>query len=109
MLENIKMLLGIDLADTSKDGIIQFHISSVTTKILNYINQDSLPQQLQHIVIELVVEKMNDKDKVKSIARGDTTITYSDANYNKMTGAGGADFLKDYKGELNKFRKVKCI
>ena len=113
MLENIKMLLGISDDDTSKDKLINYYISSISTKILNYTHRTELPKELEHIVEEIAVYKIsnNEGNKVKSIARGDTTITYADQNYNKLTGAGGADFINNYSDELDRFvvRKVRML
>ena len=114
MLGNVKMLLGIADDDTSKDKLINYYINSISTKILNYTHRTELPKELEHIVEEITVDKIKNSEngnKVKSIARGDTTITYADQNYNKLTGAGGADSINNYSNELDRFivKKVRML
>lgn len=98
MLETIKMLLCVE--DTSKDAIINFHIQSITQKILNYCNITELPIELETIVIEKVVSSISDKKDVKSESMGSVSKTYADKQTN---------ILDDVTPQLNRFRKVRFI
>lgn len=92
------MLLGVE--DTSKDAIINFHIQSITQKIINYCNIKELPYELENIVVEKVVSVMSDNKDVKSESMGSVSKTYADKQTN---------ILDDVTPQLNRFRKVRFI
>lgn len=97
MLEHIKMLLTI--SDISKDDLINYHIEVVTNKILNFTGQDALPTSLQYIVEEIVVDRINGKQRnVKTVNNGTTTIEYSNTNE-----------LQPYEKELSRYKTMKVI
>jgi len=45
VLEIVKMLLGMDISDTSKDNLLNHFIKKATDIILGYCNIDALPEQ----------------------------------------------------------------
>jgi len=97
VLDKVKMLLGIE--DDSKNDLINYHIESVTQKILNYTGQDTLPEGCNYIVIELVVARMKGTSQnVKTITRGDVSITYESTQE-----------LKPYEKELSNYMTVRII
>ncbi|QEK11690.1 hypothetical protein FQB35_04550 [Crassaminicella thermophila] len=98
MLEEIKRLLGY--TSIEYDIVIDHYINGVTQKILNYCNISELPKELEHVVVEKVVAIMKDEKSVKTVTRGDTTITYQD---------GEIDLIDNIKSQLNRFRKVKFV
>ncbi len=110
-LRKAKILLGIK--DNSKNELLSFIFESVEQKILNYCNREDFPKELEFILIEIVCDqyKQSDTDggKVASVKRGDTQITYQQSNFNALTGSGGADFIKNYKTQLNRYRKVGTV
>lgn len=108
MLEKIKRRLKIE--DNLSDAIIEDFIEEATQRILNYCNISELPNELEFVVIQIVQDMFKENNQqVESITRGDITIKYVTENYNKLTGAGGADFLNNYIGILNKFRRVRLL
>lgn len=97
MLEDIKMLLSI--TDTSKDELINYHIGVVTKKILNYTGQITLPMNLEYVVVEVVVNRMNGTaNNTKSVTRGDIKIEYQNT-----------EELQPYEKELSNFKTVRII
>lgn len=108
MLEKIKRRLKIE--DNLSDVLIEEYIEEATQRILSYCNINELPNELEFVVIQIVIDLLKENEKqIESITRGDTTIKYVNENYNKLTGAGGAEFLKNYIGILNKFRRVRLL
>lgn len=97
MLEKIKLLL--EITDNSQDEKINYYISSVTQKVLNYINQETLPTQLNYVVEEIVINRLEGKaSNIKQINRGDVTISYETTNE-----------LQPYEKELSTFKTVRIV
>lgn len=114
-LEKLKKLLGIPLDDNSKDFLLEFTLDKARDMILNYCHISEVPQGLENIMIGIAMdlyrsENLGNEEKslgsISSISEGDTTVSYSSNNYNTAIGAGGADFIKNYKIQLNKYRKL---
>ncbi len=57
MLEEIK--LSLELGSSDKDKLLESFILRSTTQVLNYIKKDTLPIELEYIVIELVIARYN--------------------------------------------------
>lgn len=111
-LERLKLILGIEGAD--QDALLTFLLQSTERKILNYCNIPELPAELEDVLVEITADAYRfrqrdvDEGKVSQMSIGDTTIQYSEGeNFNLMTGAGGADFLKNYKAQLSRYRKLR--
>ncbi|MEF9952204.1 MAG: phage head-tail connector protein [Clostridium sp.] len=110
MLEKIKSLLGIKRDDTSRDAIISFIIDDVTEIIKNYCGVDLVPPGLNNTVIRMAIdiyrnENLGEEEgpvgSISSITEGDTSVSYKGATSDYTT-----SMLKNYKTQLNRFRKV---
>ena len=55
LLNRIKTLLGV----TDNDELIDEIIELTKSKILNYINEEELPKELEFILIELAIQRFN--------------------------------------------------
>lgn len=89
MLDNIKLMLGIEDSDASKDKIINLYIKKVTQLVLNECNILELPVALEGFVedkVKAVVEATGivnngggstNTGEIKSVTRGDTKIEYN--------------------------------
>lgn len=101
MLEKIKIILGIDENNTESDIILNLMIEDTTTAILNYCNIKQLPEQLEYVVRQIVVDSFNNEagNNVASIKRGDTQITYA-------TPIDINQFNQKQLSSLNRFRKI---
>lgn len=117
MLKNLKLLLG-QKGDENND-FLMLQLDTVVQKVLNYCHREDLPEGLELVVAEMTANVVRSslssqgesgEQKVVSIKRGDTTIQYSSGeSYNAMTGAGGADFIKNYIAQLNAYRRLKTL
>lgn len=105
-----KSLLGILKEDISKDHILTFIATDVEETIKNYCNLTEIPIGLKNTAIRMAVdlyrnENLGEEDvplgSISSITEGDTTVSYkSSASEFKNT------LLKDYKQQLNRYRKL---
>lgn len=109
-LEKLKALLGIDIEDTSKDTILEFTIENVTEIILNHCNVEEVPEGLYTTAYRMCIdlyrnENLGDESSplgsISSISEGDTSTSFR-SNVAEFKDS----LLKDYKKQLNKYRKV---
>ncbi|UZQ49855.1 phage head-tail connector protein [Clostridium kluyveri] len=111
MLENIKMLLGISDDDTSKDKLINYYINIITTKVLKYCKLDELVsglnQFIENKVFSIIKSMDNTAGDVKSVQRGDTTISYNQ----QKTPFETVELTASEKEELDEYkvRKVRML
>lgn len=109
-LERLKKLLGI--ADDSKDELLQFTIDNVTDMVLNYCNIPEVPEKLENIILSMCVDKYRaeslgsetSQGAVKSISEGDVSVSYGSAY--SVSDNPGMEFLKGYKAQLDRFRRL---
>ena len=136
MLENIKLILGLDKEDY--DNIINLFITKVTKRVEGYCNiediyelaeneQDALLEFIEDKVTNIIAYKLSqagenvdgsttltpeNQGAIKSITRGSVGIEY---NYDSVTAdSGGASAAKsspeltdDEKEYLNQFRRCR--
>lgn len=110
MLEKLKILLGIE--DNSKDYVLQLTIDIVTDMVLNYCHIKEIPSGLENVVVSMCIDKYraenygqeNSEGKVKSISEGDVSVSFASAF--SVSENPSMEFLKNYKSQLNIYRKV---
>lgn len=109
-LDKLKQLLGIELTDTSKNFIIQFTIDDVQETILNYCHLDELPSGLINTAYRMSMDLYKNENlgseetalgSISSISEGDTST-----NFRSSASEFKDSLLKDYKTQLNKYRKL---
>lgn len=106
----LKRLLGIPEGDTSQDLPLEFIIDDVMETILNYCNLEELPAGLTNTAYRMAIdiyryERPGDPGApvtVASISEGDTSTSFTSA-----ADALNGDLLKDYQGQLNRYRKLR--
>jgi hypothetical protein len=117
MLENIKMLLGIQAGDTSKDPVINYWINYYTKMVLKYTHQDTLNADIESIIEQMVIIKCGgigsegktdtqDGDNVKSITRGDYQIVYKDKKSDIEIHTSLDSIAINFQGQLNLWRRL---
>jgi hypothetical protein len=100
----------LNLTNNNHDELIQYHLDCISQSITNFCNLNSLPSELDHIVIQKAVKILApilapleptipqaEVGEVKRIQRGDTTIEY----------ATETSILDDIKPQLYRFRKLR--
>ena len=111
-LEKIKMLLGISAENTSEDAALCFILDDVRETILNYCNIEELPKELENIVLSMCVDKHRAESlgseaaqgSVKSLSEGDVSVSYGSAY--SVSENPAMEFLKGYRDQLDRFRKL---
>lgn len=58
MLENLKMLLGLE-NDDSKDDLLSLIINSVTARLKLLLGGVEPPEELEHIIVDVAVARFN--------------------------------------------------
>lgn len=106
----LKRLLGIPEGETSQDASLEFIIDDVTETILNYCNLEELPAGLINTAYRMAMDlyrydRPGDSDvpvTVAAISEGDTSTSFTSA-----ADALNGGLLKDYQGQLNRYRKLR--
>ncbi len=109
-ITRIKELLGVPVENTSQDVSLTFIADIVEETVLNYCNLDKLPDGLKNTCLRMAVdlyryEKPTESGvplRVASITEGDTATSFSVLN-DVLKGT----ILKDYKGQLNRYRRMR--
>lgn len=100
MLENIKMLLGIE--DSTQDKFISYHIETVIQAVCNLIKEDTLPAELTGVVERKVIQLIQnglDANRITQIDRGDYKVKFS------FESKSPKSLLSDCMGDLKPFMK----
>ncbi|WP_045905939.1 phage head-tail connector protein [Clostridium botulinum] len=109
-LEKLKKLLGIALDDDSKDFLLEFALEDVEQIVKDYCHMKEIPEALNTTVLKMTIdmyrnenlgEEENSLGSISSISEGDTSVSYrsSIAEFKDS-------LIKDYKAQLNKYRKL---
>ena len=123
ILTNAKILLNINLGDNSKDELLTMLINITKTKVLNYCNLESLPEELEFTVAEMVASLFTSYGvsteqvstvaegvavgKVKKESLGDYSVEYDVSASSAKKAVTPETVLYDYVSQLNKFRKLR--
>ena len=109
-LSKLKLLLGIDVSDHDDKLLLVWDM--LVAQVLAYLGRrdNNLPPALESIVLQMAVDYLSQNNmgieiikttNVRSIARGDTTITY-----NLADAKSAGDFIALYGDLLWPFRRV---
>ncbi len=76
MLELMKLLLGIDATDTSKDSILNHYLNKARNIILGYCNVELLDSKYDEIVIDygVYLYKNKDLEGIESKTEGEKSV-----------------------------------
>lgn len=110
-LEKLKALLGIPQEDNSKDTALVFVMDQVEEIILNYCCVAEVPRGLLHTAYRMAMdiyraESVGEAEPVTvtSITEGDTSTSFGRSGF--MQAIQGT-ILKDYKAQLNCYRRLR--
>lgn len=116
----LKMLLGIECNDDSKNNIMQYILNNVKDMVKNYCRIETIPVELRNIMLHMAVDVYRTElfgqeeltGTVKSISEGDVSVVFNSSGSGEYPSAtllnsyGGMTFLKNYAMQLDKFRKI---
>ncbi|WP_182185556.1 phage head-tail connector protein [Pectinatus frisingensis] len=108
--DKLKSLLGIELADTSRDNILEFIIDDVIENVINYCNIEELPSGLEHTAYRMAIDLYRNENvgneesaaAVSSIEEGDTTVQFRKSVDEDFKNT----LLKNYIPQLNRYRRI---
>ena len=118
-LSKVKALLGIQTED--HDAILEYVIQTVEKMVLRYINWDTIPEDLENVLVVMCVSYYKSAGlgnssattgPVTSVKRGDVQTTFatgsgSSGSANTFNlGADNGEFF-GWKTVLNEYRKVR--
>lgn len=118
-LSKVKALLGVQTED--HDAILEYVIQTVEKMVLRYINWDTLPEDLENVLVVMCVSYYKSAGlgnssattgPVASVKRGDVQTTFatgsgSSGSANTFNlGADNGEFF-GWKTVLNEYRKVR--
>lgn len=106
--EKLKSLLGI--TGDEKDVLVGFAIENAEETVKNYCHIEEVPEGLSNTVIRMAMDIYRKEQPgesetplaVKSISEGDTSTSFGTPE----TGGYAESVLKDYKIQLNRYRRV---
>ena len=107
-VEKLKGLLGV--TDGDKDLHVEFALEHAEDIVKNYCNIGEIPAGLNSTVFRMAAELYRNEQygesgvpqTVKSISEGDTSTSFGTIE----TTGYAQSLLKDYKKQLNRYRKV---
>lgn len=110
-VQTLKMLLGIDGDDTSKDALLTFALGNVEEIIKNYCHVMRVPDGLSHTALRMAADLYRNEGfggaeagsgKATSIKEGDSQVnfggTYDDGFATSL--------LKNYEPQLRRYRRL---
>ena len=59
MLENLKIMLGIDLDDTSIDDRLRLILSNTTSRLKMLLGGVDVPEEMEYIILEVATARYN--------------------------------------------------
>ena len=98
MIEDIKVMLEIN--NTDSDPVLNIMIRDATKAVCLYCHRSTLPENLEFVVRELVINKVKSDNNVQSVKRGDTQINYATA----ITADG---FTQLHYSAMNHYRRFR--
>ena len=110
-LAKFKKLLGIDSVEKSKDFELQYILDDVEDRVLDYCHIEELPAGLKNTCYRMAIdlyrnENIGQEERdtvVTSLSEGDTSTSFKVKDQDK---AYLESILKDYRLQLNRYRKL---
>lgn len=104
----------LEITGTDKDALLNLLIKLTGTKALNNMNQTVMPDDFQPVLIEMThdvyrlreAEKGEQVQTVSSVSDNGQSVSYKDSSFDKAL-QQVVSVLKDYEGQLVRFRKAR--
>ena len=104
LLNRVKVLLGI--TNNDNEELLREIIEITKSKILNYVNEAELPNELEFVLVELAIKRFN---RIGSEGFTSETVDGKTMSYEESEFEGYKKYLDDYicKNNINKgFRLI---
>lgn len=88
MLQNLKLLLGIDPDDTSLDAKLLLIISTATSRLKILLGGIEPPESMEHIIMEVAVIRFNriGSEGLSSHTVEGESLSFSDGDFSGFSG-----------------------
>lgn len=108
-MDKLKLLLGIDAADTSKDGLLELMLAEAEDFVLSYCFINAVPSGLQGLLPFMAADLYRAAEygaetlpsDVKSVTEGDRSVSYEVNRLNV------SEVLEPYLRRLRPYRKMR--
>lgn len=106
----IQEIRTLNKLSNDNDTIIEIYVNRAVDRAKAFCNRDDIPVTLNSVISQIACDMLiADKviqveDKVSSITRGDTSISYRDGS---LVGKDTLAFMKNYESSLIPFKKMK--
>jgi hypothetical protein len=98
-LEKLKIRLGIDKNDTSKDDLLNMLLEDAAAEILDYCNRDILLDKMEGLQRELAITYYNRQGSEGEASRSENGVSVSYIT----------EIPEGIKSRLNTFRRLKIV
>ena len=93
MLKSLKLMLGIDANDISRDELLKLLISTATARLRLLLGGVEPPESMEHIIREVSIIRFN---KIGSEGMGSHTVEGESLSFNEDDFASFADEIQAY-------------
>lgn len=93
MLTNLKLMLGIDATDTSRDELLKLLVSTATARLSLLLGGLEPPDSMEHIIREVSIIRFN---RIGSEGMGSHTVEGESLSFNEDDFAPFADEIQAY-------------
>ena len=93
MLNSLKLMLGIEATDTSRDNLLNLLISTATARLKLLLGGLEPPESMEHIIREVSIIRFN---KIGSEGMGSHTVEGESLSFNEDDFASFADEIQAY-------------
>lgn len=106
MLDSIKTLLGIELADTSIDEKLKLIISGTTARLKLLLGGIEPPESMEHIIREVSIIRFN---KIGSEGLSSHTVEGESLSFSESDFAGFTDEIQAFLDSQKESRRGKVL
>ena len=108
MLKNIKILLGIDPTDSSKDALLKLIISTVTARLQVLLGGIEPPESLEYIILEVTIKRYNriGSEGLTSHSVEGESLSFNDSDFDSFASDIQAFLDTQNSGERGKVRFI---
>lgn len=98
MLDNLKLLLGIDLTDTDRDDLLKLIISNTTARLKILLGGIDPPEDLDHIILDVAISRYN---RIGSEGLSSHTVEGESQSFTENDFDGFMDEIQAYLDSLS--------
>lgn len=93
MLNSLKLMLGIEATDTSRDDLLKLLLSTATARLKLLLGGLEPPESMEHIIREVSIIRFN---KIGSEGMGSHSVEGESLSFNEDDFASFADEIQAY-------------